>query len=311
MNRDKLRRYFVSLAARLAAAAALTALAGGMAPVPAHAQLAYKAAPASDPATVPQAGFFGGLGGSYTAVNFNNQNIYAQGVSNVYLGSALVASGAAGGPADPFSLSQSTLAPAAQLGYFQHFANSAWLWGAKLTYSYPGATATNQNVVIPQVGAFTSANSSTFTGNVVAQSYQTNISNQIAFMPLIGRSFERSFIYFAAGPTLSQIQSSLNGVIGFADLNGTHADITGTPSNFSSSQWVFGGAASLGATYFFDRFWFLDVSYTFAVMKVPTTSFSGPFSSSDLGYTDTGILSGNYSGQLITQAATVSINRAF
>jgi hypothetical protein len=171
-----------------------------------------------------------------------------------------------------------------------------------------GITATNQNVSVPQAGSF---NGAAFTGHVIARSYQTNISHQMAFIPFVGHSFERSFIYFGAGPSLSRTQSSLNGVIGFADLNGVHTNITGSADSFASSSWVFGGAAVIGATYFLDRFWFLDFSYTYASMLVQTTGFSAPFSSSSFGYTDTGTLSGTYSGRVITQSVALSINRVF
>jgi hypothetical protein len=263
--------------------------------------------PASD---VPKAALFGGLGGSANSVNFADQNIFAQGVSNVFQNGVLVAFGSAGGPADPYSSTQSTFAPVAQLGYFQHLADSNWLWGVKFSYSYLAATSTNQSVVVPQVGSFTSSNSSTFTGNVVVRSYQTSVSHQMTLVPYIGHSFERSFVYLGAGPSLSQTQSNLNGVIGFADLNGIHTNITGTASNFSSSPWVYGGAAVIGATYFFDHSWFLDLSYTYIMTAVQTSSFSAPFSSATSGYTDTGILSGNYSGKVITQSLAISINKA-
>jgi hypothetical protein len=268
----------------------------------------HGSSPASD---VPKAAFFIGLGGSYNSVDFRNQNIYAQGISDIYLNGTLVAFGSAGGPADPYSNTQSTFAPAAQVGYFQHFAGSNWLWGAKFSYGYLRVTSINQSVIVPQAGSFTSTNSDTFTGNVVVRSYQTGINHQMAFMPLIGRSFEKSFVYFGAGPSLAQTQSNLNGVIGFAALNVGHTNITGTPSNFSSSAWVYGGGATVGATYFFDPSWFLDLSYTFAMTTVQTTNFAAPFASATDGYTDIGILSGYYSGRVITQTFTISINKAF
>jgi hypothetical protein len=197
------------------------------------------------------------------------------------------------------------------VGYFSHFRDSKWLWGAKFSYSYLDATSTNQNVVIPQVGSFTSSTSDTFTGNVVVRSYQTSIKHHMALMPFVGRSFEKGFVYLGAGPSLSQKESHLNGVIGFADINGTHVNITGTPSNFSSSPWVYGGAAVVGATYFIDHSWFLDLNYTFAMTQTQTSSFSGAFSSATDGYTDTGILSGSYGGRVITQSFTISLNKAF
>ncbi len=260
---------------------------------------------------LPRSALFIGLGGSYNSVNFADRGIYAQGVSNVYQNGALVAYGAAGGPVDVSSHTQATLAPTGHLGYFRHFMNSNWLWGAKFTYSYLGVTSTKENIAVPQVGSFTSANSSSFGGNVVVRSYETTLNQQMTLMPFIGRSFERSFVYVGAGPSLSQAQAKLNGVIGFADINGMHANITGTPSNFSNSPWVYGGAATVGATYFFDRSWFLDVSYAYAMTKRQASNFSGPFASATDGYTDTGILSGSYSGREITQSFTVTINKAF
>jgi opacity protein-like surface antigen len=263
------------------------------------------------PSSVPTTAAFMGLGGSYNSVNFGNHHIYAQGVSNVYLNGALVASGQAGGPADAYSDTQSTFAPTAQIGFFRRFAGTNWLWGAKFSYSYLDATSTNQFVNIPQVGAFASANSDSFTGHVIVRSYQTSTDHQLTLMPFIGHAFKRSFIYLGAGPSLTHVQSKLNGVIGFADINGTHTDITGTPANFSSSAWVFGGAATVGATYFLDRSWFLDASYTYAMTARHSSDFSGPFASSTRGYTDTGILSGSYSGRETVQTFAVSINRAF
>jgi opacity protein-like surface antigen len=223
----------------------------------------------------------------------------------------LVAFGSAGGATDPRLDTQSTLAPAVQLGYFQHFANSRWLWGAKFSYSYPGATASRENVAIPQVGSYTSSTPDTFTGNVVVRDYKTSIGHQLALMPFFGRSFDKGFAYFGAGPTVTQSKTSLNDVIGFADINGGHVNITGTPSNFSSSPWLFGAQAMVGATYFFAPSWFLDFSYAYGIAKGQKVNFSTPFASSTDGYDDIGILSGHYSGSVITQSLTISINKAF
>jgi hypothetical protein len=260
---------------------------------------------------VPNSAFFAGIGGSFNSINFSNQNIFAQGVSNIYLNGTQVAFGAAGGPTDPTLATRSGLSPTVQGGYFQHFAASDWLWGAKFTYSYLGASSTDQNVIVPQVGSFTSATPDTFTGNVVVRSYQVAVNHQMTFIPFIGRSFERSLVYFGVGPSLTQTRSRLNGVIGFAAINGQHLNITGAPSDFSSVQWLWGGAATIGATYFLDRNWFVDMNYTYGMTENRTTAFSGPFASATDGYTDTGILSGNYSGRIITQSVALSINRAF
>lgn len=281
--------------------------AGGASPLLAQ-SLKAVAVPGS---LVPREAFYLGVGAGFNSVNFSNQNIFAQGVSDIYQNGVMVASGQAGGPTDPTLNNQSGFSPTIQAGYYRHFSGSDWLWGAKFTYNSLGITATDENVVVPQVGSFTSATPSTFTGNVVARSYQASVNHQLTFIPFIGRSFERSFFYLGAGPSLTQTRSRLNGVIGFAAIDGQHLNITGATADFSSTQWAIGGAATVGMTYFFDRSWFVDLSYTYAMTENRTANFSGPFASATDGYTDTGVLSGNYSGRVITQAVHVSINRAF
>jgi len=263
-------------------------------------------------ALVPHSAFFAGFGGSFNSTRFPDQNVYAQGVSAIYTDDELYAVGAAGGSTSPGFGTESTFAPGAQAGYFSHFDNSQWLWGVKASYNYLGAEATSENIAVPQEGGFTGGNTASFTGNVVIHSYDTSIENQILLMPFVGRSFDKSYFYFGAGPTLSQVKSTLKGVVGFADINGTHYDITGTPSSFSTTDdWVVGRAVTAGATYFFTPKWFLDASYTFAMTKTKTNDFSTPFSTSTDGYTDVGILSGDYGTSTSTQSVMVSINRAF
>lgn len=135
----------------------------------------------------------------------------------------------------------------------------------------------------------------------------------MALMPFIGRSFERSFVYIGAGPTLSQLRTNLNGLIGFADINGTRTDVSGNPVNFSSSGWVYGGAAVVGTTYFFDPSWFLDFNYTLAMTSNQNGSYSSPFSNPNgtNGSTILGTLVGNSSGKVVTQGVTVTINKTF
>ncbi len=260
---------------------------------------------------VPDAAFFFGLGGSANTTEFSDQNLYAQGVADIYQSGLLVASGSAGGSMQPSFETAFTFAPAAQLGYFRHFTDSAWLWGAKLSYSYQNAGSTEDNLIVPQAGSFTGTSPSTFTGNVVLRSYETRITHQLAFTPFVGRSFERSFVYLGGGPTLSQLDANLNGMLGFAAIDGQHLNITGNSSNFSSEPWVFGGTAIIGATYFLSPSWFVDLSYSFAITASHESSFSAPFSTTTDGYEDTGILSGNYSGRVITQSVMFSINKAF
>ncbi len=264
------------------------------------------------PATgVPRAAFFAGAGGAFNSTSFEKQNLYSQGVSNIYLNGALYGQGYAGGNVNPNFQDDQTLSPMAQLGYFQHFGQTDWLWGAKFTYNYLGASATSQNLPVPQAGAFTGNGAGSFTGNVVVHSYKSQVDNQFALIPFLGRSFGQSFVYAGAGPTLSRVQSSLDGVIGFADINGTHYDITGAASSFNTTQWVYGGAATVGMTYFIDAAWFIDLNYTYARTQTQTNSYATPFSTTASGFVDRGILSGNDTGRQSTQTVAFSINRAF
>jgi hypothetical protein len=293
--------YVLAAAGSLSVGGAETALA----------QYAKSSGPPEPVSYVPRAAFYAGVGAGFSSVNFSQQNIFAQGVSDIFQNGVQIASGQAGGPTDATLPSRNGFSPTVQAGYYQHFAGSNWLWGAKFSYSSLGITSTDQNVIVPQVGSFTSATPDTFTGNVVVRSFQNTINHQLTFIPFVGRSFERSFFYIGAGPSLTQTRTRLNGVIGFADLNGDHSNITGTPSNFSSTQWALGGAATVGMTYFVDRSWFIDLSYTYSMTENRTENWSGLFASSSQGYDDVGILSGNYSGRVITQSVHVSINRAF
>lgn len=263
---------------------------------------------------VPFEALFLGLGGSYGSTSFNDPYLYAQGVSEISQGGVPVAVGAAGGSTNPSLGSDGTLAPIVQFGGFRHFTDSNWLWGAKFSYGYLDASSNVANIPVPQSGSFKNLTDdpvTSFSGNVVVHSYESRITHQMSFVPFLGRSFEKLFVYAGAGPTLSQVKTSLDGVIGFAAINGTHENITGTPSNFASSEWVFGGAATVGVTYFLDASWFVDLNYTYARTASYGSSYSAPFSSSSDGYDDVGILSGNYSGGVTTQAVAISINRAF
>jgi hypothetical protein len=291
--------------------------AGGVATDHAWSADSRRPAQVTSPASsVPTAGWFIGLGGSYNAVTFGTQNVYAVGTSDVYQNGILASSGSAAGPANIYMSPESTLAFSVQGGYFQKFSDSNWLWGAKFAYSYLGATSTVRNALLPQTGSFTATGSTTpvpFTGNAVVGSYQTHIRHQMAFIPFIGRSFERSFVYIGTGPTVSQTRTDLNSLIGFADINGTRTDVSGAPINLSSSSWVYGGAAVVGATYFFDPSWFLDFSYTFAMTANKTSNYTSPFTNPNgtNGSTNVGTMVGTSAGRVITQAVTVTINKAF
>src|SRR5262249_35088699 len=104
--------------------------------------------------SVPRSAFYAAIGGGYASANFGTQGLYAIGTSNAYNNAdgTLLATGTAAGPGSVSMPNKSTFAPSANAGYFQHFAGSDWLWGAKLSYTYVGASSTVDNVRLPQMG---------------------------------------------------------------------------------------------------------------------------------------------------------------
>jgi hypothetical protein len=217
------------------------------------ADMPLKAQVASAGSMVPESAFFVGLGGSYNSTDFGTQDVYAVGTSSVFQNGALFSTGSAAGPGTVQMGSETKFAPTVQGGYFRKFSGSDWLWGFKFAYSNLAASSTVGNVLLPQAGSNTTVAGVTtpFTGTAVARTYQTTIDHQIALVPFIGHSFEKSFVYLGAGPTLSHTRTNVNGLVGFANVIGIPTDISGAPVDFTGSGWVYGGAAMVGATYFF------------------------------------------------------------
>ena len=274
------------------------------------------AAAAQTASNLPDSGFFVGLGGSYNSVNFGTQDVYAVGTSDVYQNGAKVSSGSAAGPANLYTNNQSGFAPTVQLGYFQHFADTPWLWGAKFTFSYVGQTTTLDHVLLPQAGSFTYTESHEtvpFTGNALVGSYQSSINEQLSLVPLFGHDFPSGFAYFGAGPSLSNVDTKLNSLVGFADINGTRTDVSGSPLDFSASSWIIGGAMTVGATYFLTPSLFLDGNYALDMTAKATENFSGDFTNpnGNNGSTTKGTMVGSASGNVLTQGVSATINEAF
>ena len=132
-------------------------------------------------------------------------------------------------------------------------------------------------------------------------------------MPFIGRSFGSGFVYAGAGATLSETETHLTGLVGYAVINGVNLNVSGAPQNFSSSGWVLGGAATVGGTYFLSPSWFLDLDYVFSKTASQIGNYSSTFvnSASTPGVTTVGTLEGNSSENIVTQSVTFTINRAF
>jgi opacity protein-like surface antigen len=268
--------------------------------------------PISTGSTVPNSAFFLGLGGSANWVHFTDQHVYAIGTSNVYSDGILVASGSAQGPTNIGMNGRFAFAPSFQGGYFQRFGGSDWLWGAKLSYNYLGATSTNTNSIIPQFGTYTTILNPTpvpFSGPAYVRASQTSLLQEFDLIPFLGRAFGQSYVYAGGGPTLSQTRTRLNGLVGFALVDGAIVDQSGAPQDFSSSSWLAGGAATVGVTYFFTPTWFLDLNYTYAFTQGHTSNFASPFI--DHSSTSVGTLVGNSAWTAQTQRVGLTINKAF
>ncbi len=263
----------------------------------------------------PEAGLFIGLGGSYNSVK-TDQNLFASGVSDVFAGGALTAFGEAGGPANPYHNINSTFAPQVQGGYFKNFTGSDHFWGVKFLYQYLDSVANDEAIDSPQAGTFTSlVGGTTFTGNVIVQSSQVNSKHELALMPFIGHSFMNSVVYLGAGPSVIGARSNIYHSIGYADINGVHADISGEQVNFSNSKWMWGGAMQIGAAYYFSPSWFLDCNYTYSVTNAYKNNNSSGFISSTTSggttYTTDGTLFVNASNRVTAQTLSISINKVF
>jgi len=182
---------------------------------------------------MPVTGLFVGLGGSFNTVNFGTQDVYFKGTANVFSGGVQASSGSADGTGYLHMDSEPVAAFSVQGGYFHRITNSDWLWGAKLSYSYlGGTTASLRNALVPQDGSTTPTGTTIvdpFTGHVAMRSYEVQLTHQMAFVPFVGRAFERSYVYLGAGPTLSQIKTNLIDTIGFAFGDGRPTDISGQP----------------------------------------------------------------------------------
>jgi opacity protein-like surface antigen len=261
---------------------------------------------------VPFAAFFVGLGAGYNSVKLD-RDIYALGLDRTFNGPLLIANGIAQGPGNPFHDNLNAFAPEAQLGWFGNFANSSWLWGAKVRYKYLGITSTERGLIIPQTGGFIPTDGgapSSLTGNVIIESFQTRIDHELALLAFIGHSFASTNVYLGAGPALFGTKSDIFRAVGFGNVNGQPTDITGPPVSFSSTKWVWGTALQIGMTYFFAPTWFIDVNYTYAFTRRFDTNYEAPFASMSAGLTYVGTAYITTSQRVTTQAVAVSINKA-
>ena len=278
---------------------------------------------------VPKSGLSMGLGGNLNLATFGQQNFYWAGTTTDYF----VSDGKPWGHGyaaynTKVNLTpQLRLAPLGQINYFNHFGDSDWMWGGKFAYTYLNSRASVSNVGIPQFGAYflqdvidhgpidhTIRYTSSFFGTGDLQSYQTSINHQMILTPYLGRSFSNGFLYAGAGPSFSQVQTNLNNLTGYRNVNGTPTNQTAFGANSQNSHWVWGGAATGGITYFLTPSWYLDLNYTFSQTRSTTSYYNfwynapvagthGNDASNGVGYGP-----GSTSAALNTQSVNASIN---
>jgi outer membrane immunogenic protein len=269
---------------------------------------------------VPKSGLSIGIGSNLNVATFAQQNFYLAGISEDSFHARrlnldpTIGTGYAGWNTPVNLTPQVRAAPIGQFNYFNHFGESDWMWGAKGSYTYLNSAASTPLVLIPQFGAFNDTlvdNNKSFYGTYTVGQYQTRINHQFALTPYFGRSFDNGFIYVGGGPSLSQLQTNLNNMLGIRNSNGQPVNQTGIATNAQNSVWVFGGAATAGITYFLNPSWYIDLNYTFSQTRSATSYYLGWYAAGDplrSAVGGQGYVPASTSGSLNTQSANVSLN---
>lgn len=279
--------------------------------------IAYCSAVGLAQTTVPHSAFFLGYGGAYNAVKLQQDVNAYSGITNIYNEAGqLVAYGQAGGPAPTYYNTQHTMAPLVQMGYFHQIEASHFFWGAKFLYQYVNSDAKHSPVRIPQGGSFTNVGGdpgTNLTGNVVVRAIKSTMNHEFTLLPFAAYSFQHSLLYFGAGPSLFYTKSRIDDGRGYANINGNHAELTGSAVSFSNSNWVWGVSAQLGLDYFISPRFFVDVNYMFGITQHYTIKNSGAFNDRFRGgngdfYSDTGIFYINNAERQIVQSVLFSVN---
>jgi hypothetical protein len=262
--------------------------------------------------------FFAGVGAGLGLLGSGDQSVVQQAPSNIFNGGVLVTTGQAGGPpVTPYLGTKADCVPLAQLGYFRHFGDSDWLWGAKSLYVNQDKALAESPLLVPQTGTSSNPAIGSFNGLAVTRSYEVFIDHQFILTPFVGRSFDKCFVYFGAGPSLSRVGARLNDVVGFATfppgvLVSGLVDVSGRPQSVEQTQWPWGVAASIGATYFITPCCFLELSYTFSEPFPRTFHVESPFRNELYSpVVFEGTLIGDQTAKASTHSIMLSINVGF
>lgn len=273
------------------------------------------AAPQEVEAAVPRSAISFGVGGNLNYSVYGKQYVYALGTGEyIDRRGGVPASGFAQGPLTVGMGSQVRVAPTAQLKYFRYLDNSNWLAGANFAYSYLESQVATPHGFIPQWGQSYVANGATApaAGNAYMHSFQARLTHQLQWTPFVGYGLSKGFVYVGAGPSFSQVQTKIYNLIGFAQVGGETTNQSGTPQNFSGSNWVWGAAITAGGTYFLTRDWYLDFNYTYSQPRTPTNFYASTFVNPKNSRVDlVGTLQGSSSGTQTSHSFMATLNWAY
>lgn len=222
------------------------------------------------------AGFWGGVGGSYTYSTLNGE-------TNILQVSSAPSSA-------EFLLSSSILnhmAPIVDAGYYLPI-NSEWVIGPKFYYKYIGQEQFDQ----------------TWSGTYQDGSYQsagirTKSIQDFNLLLSGGYQFNQWLLYAGTGPGWADIRVSLNGSILPA------SSTVFTAVNTSQSKTMIGGAGQVGFEYMLPMRFMVDISYNF--LATPQTTLPA------LIFNSTG---GNYASfsqsvSVVEQGINITLNKYF
>lgn len=231
------------------------------------ADMAFKAPPS--PEVWNPSGFYVGVGGGFNWSHFDQSLQGVSGTINVVNAGTLTAQGQEGGPFFDFNRNLSGFSPEVQFGYTTPIASGGWLAGFKFAYKYANADS-RENVNIPQIGTGSvlvgpgAVTGATITGFVLSSPAEINLRHQFSLIGTFGHAFGNVTLYGGAGPALFGVETNFIDTVPFAttSLHGTFP--AGAPMTVMNRNWVWGGAAQVGATVALSGGWFVDSAYTYA-----------------------------------------------
>jgi opacity protein-like surface antigen len=194
------------------------------------------------------------------------------------------------------------------------FAGGNWLAGVKFTYKY-GDIDSKENVTIPQTGTGTilvppPPTIIALTGFVQGLA-EINLKHQLTLIGTIGRPFGNVALYAGGGPALFDVKTNFINGIPFAEQPNMPPFATSVPLTVFNDNWLWGGAAQVGAMYAFALGWFLDVNYTYA-RSADFTIVNWFFVHNQIGQlADSGTAVLNTKERVTNQSVTLTLNYQF